>query len=494
MALTERTERLIDAAAKLGTSLAERLNVSGLGFLVWTSPIGSRSPEEALVWHPGYGVNPSLRIMGYIIRIMMSSFKGVIRFLGYKGFNYVHINKKSRILLVIPDEITDHSSNYRTSYLSEDQDFPTDKIVFSRSKKIGQTFTSLTYLKKIKFSVAISRAITKDIFEKIQKKEANIYYLDVLVTFLEWFLSGTWYFHFDLYSLVKKLVSSEQSNYKALVAVHEMHFYSKIVWQIAKEKALLGITGQHAMIIPEKLWYFPHKNEIEAKFAMPDIFFVYSEATKNILKNSYPVTTKFPLCHSPRFKGWKDIGSAYESPQGKGKNKEFILFAGGLTPFDTTSLLEGIDNLLNIKHSGKNMKIRYRLHPHARIRLRDRIRISNAVNSKNLELSNSSLIEDLEKSYLVIGAYTMVLRQAALLGIPVLSMQSRNYIHPSVLPQGEKWNEATDELSWDRIARQINTIPDSSTKKYLINDLGMDNAEFSTKLIYETCNMRRGEA
>ncbi len=493
MALTTRTERLIDAAAELNTSLAKKLDESGLGFLVWASPTGSRSPEETLVWHPDYGKNFLSRIIYYISCIVISSLKGALRFWGYKGFNYVHINKKSRILLVMPDEITDHSDRYRTSYLSEDEGFPVDKIVFSRSKRIGRRFTSLPYFKKIKLFFNITHAIIKDVFERTRKRAINIYYLDILATFLEWFLSQTWYFHVDLYSLIKTLVSPGQSNYKALTAVHEMHFYSKIVWQVAKEESLSGVTAQHAMIIPEKLWYFPHKKENETKFAMPDVFFVYSEETKNMLGENYPPTTKFPLCYSPRFKGWKDTGAVSKSPEVKRENKEFILFAGGLTPFDTTSLLEAIDNLLNIKNSRENMRIRYRLHPHARIRFRDKVRISNAVNSKKLELSNNSLVEDLEKSFLVIGAYTMVLRQAALMGIPVLSICSNKYIHPSVLPPGEKWNAVTGELSWDRIIQQMNTVPDGAIKKSLIKDLGMDNAEFSTKLIYETCNLDKGK-
>lgn len=488
MTLTTRTERLISAAAGLNTSLAEKLDESGLGFLAWVSPTGSRSPEENEVWHSSYGQNLLLRIIGYIFCIAVSSLKGILSFFTYKGFNYVHINKKSRILLVIPEEITDHSDHYGTLYLSEDKDFPIDKIVFSRSKKIGVRFTTFSYVKKVKMLINIGHAIIGDIFERMRKKELNICYIDILMTFLGWFLSQRWYFHVDLYYLIKNTASFVKPRYKALAAVHEMHFYSKIVWQVAREESLLGITGQHAMIIPEKLWYFPHEREIEANLAMPDIFFVYSEETKNLLYKNYPTATKFPLCHSSRFKGWLNGEAVSKSPEElKEKNKEFILFAGGLTPYDTTSLLEAIDSLLDIRHSGNGMKIRYRLHPHARIRFRDRMRISKAVRSKKIELSKNSLIEDLEKSFLVIGAYTMVLRQAALIGKPVLSICSSKYIHPSVLPGDEKWSVSAHDLSWDRITRQINEAPESMMKKAFIKDLGEGNTEFSTKLIYETC-------
>lgn len=489
MALTERTERLIDAAAELGTSLAEKLGESGLGFLVWASPIGSRSPEEAEVWHPGYDKGYLSRAVKCIFSAALSSLKGLWRFFGYTGFYYVRINKNGRALLIIPDTITDRSAQYGTSYLAEDEGFSVDKLVFSRSTKIGDNFTALSHFKKLKYFMTIGGAIIMDIFEKIRNGKVDIYYLDMLATFLEWFLSQAWYFHVDLYALIRNTLSSGGADYKALIAVHEMHFYSKIVWKVAEEKGILGVTAQHAMIIPEKLWYFPHKMEIDAGFSFPDIFFVYSEETKSILKKGYPEKTRFPLCYSPRFKKWKDIKNVSRHPEtGRGKS-EFVLFAGGLTPYDTTSLLEAISNLCDLGHSGKGMKVRYRLHPHARIKLRDKIQIRKAVSSKKFELSKGSLMEDLGKSALVIGAYTLVLRQAALMGIPVLSMRSENYIQPSVLPRDEKWNATTRGLSWERITRQINTAPDSDMKKTFLKDLGMENQEFSTKLVYSACGI-----
>ncbi|MBN1354303.1 MAG: hypothetical protein JW994_06515 [Candidatus Omnitrophica bacterium] len=488
MALTVRAKKLIDRAAELNTSLAEKLKSSGLSFLPWVSPIGSRSPEETEAWHPSYGKNFLSRIGKYIFCIARSLAKGTWYFLTYKGFGYIYINEANDILLVIPDEITDHSPGGKTSYLSEDERFGIDKIVFSRSKRMDRGFTSLSYFKKIKIFTAIASAITKDVLEKIRKRKADVYYTDVLIIFLEWFLSQSWYLHIDLYLFVKGLVSSG-APYKALAAVHEMHFYSKLIWQVAKEESLLAVTGQHAMVIPEKLWYFPHRREIDAGVAVPDVFFVYSETTKEMLKKNYPDSTEFPLCYSPRFKQWKDIAKIPQPPKDM-KGREYVLFVGGLTPYDTAILVEAIDNLLKIGQETANIKIKMRPHPHARVRMRDKIWISKASRLRSIELSNGSLADDLEKSLVVVGAYTMVLRQAALLGLPVLSVQSDKYMHPSVLPEGEKWNVQIGDFCWDRLTRQIDAIPDEAMKENLMKDLGAGNAEFSTKLIYEKCDIR----
>lgn len=485
MAITTRINRLIEESACLNVRLADRLKGSGLDFLIWASPSSCRSPEETKLWHPFYARKSFFIKIGiYLYILALYSLVGIIRFFSYKGFYFSYFKKGKSVLLIIPDEITDHTKFVKTDYLIESHAYEIDKLVFSRFKKIGPKFCKLTYFDRAEFFSKLFLAASLDFKEKLQRREINTEYLDAFIIFLRWIISQSWCFHWDFYHLVEEVSSSDFSNYEAMLCLHEMHFYSKVVWRVAKMRKMRSITAQHAMIIPEKLWYFPHEFEVKADCPIPDIFFVYSDEIKNMLLAFYP-GTRFLLCCSPRFNRWKSEKEDSENRHTK-EDWPSVLFVSGIMPYDVTLLMEAIKNLLREKEE-RHPRIKLRLHPYGNINRVDKFWIRLFSKSKEIEVSKASLKDDLSKTSLVIGANSTVLQEALILGIPALSIFNRDFVHPSILPDENGWKVSSDELSWNLIKKQSEKIPDNNLRDRFKRNLGIFSPDLTTRLIYETC-------
>lgn len=487
MAITEKMRNMIDESGSMSGRLSCRLKGSGLDIIIRVSPLSCRSPEETILWHPIHERRPLfVKIFVYFYIIITSSLLGIARFFSYRGFWYNSVKKHSPAILIIPDEITDHSSEIKTDYLIENDNYPIDRIVFSRAKNIGYRFCKILHTERIKIFFKISSEVAHDFKVQFRRGKINLSYIDSLVIFLKWFLSQSWYFHWDFYRFINWRIDKSEPKYKILVSVHEMHFYSRVIWRVGHERGLQSLTAQHAMIIPEKLWYFPFRSELEDYTTFPDIFFVYSDETQQALAPFYP-KTRFLLCCSPRFKKWKLIHDDRNKNVIKGG---FILFVSGIMPYDVRILIRSIKKLIGEVCHGKAGKIRLRLHPHAGIYRKDISWIKTALDKRYIQISNGPLDNDLSGALLVIGANSTVLQESMLLGIPSLSISDRDYIHPSILPQTEEWNVPLDSLSWKRIKDQVLKKPDYDLRDRFKKNMGLYNTDFSTSLIYGACDAR----
>ena len=487
MAMTERINKLVEENAALSARLANGLKDFNLDFLIWASPSSCRSPEETKLWHPIYGKKSIIVKMAiYFYIIVLYSTIGIVRFFTYRGFFYNWLKRGSPVLLVIPDEITDHSARIRTNYLLEDANYPIDKLVFSRIKNIGFNAYNLSYLNRAKIFMKLFWVLLFDLAERLYRKEINFEYLDSFVVFLRWIISQAWCFHWDFYHFLKKFATAGSSNYRVLLSLHEMHFYSKVIWKLAREEGIMGVTAQHAMIIPEKLWYFPHKLETKANCPMPDVFFVYSDEIRQLLRPFYP-QTRFELCCSPRFKKWKASEADLAKSQTT-KDKQFVTFVSGIMSYDVTILVQAIKNLLR-KNLNGGLKIKLRLHPYVNITSKDRSWIKTASAFKKIEISNVSLKDDLSMAKLIIGSNSTVLHEAVLLGLPVLSVFNHDFVHPTILPDTADWNVSIDGLTWERIGEQTTKRPDKELINRFRANMGMFSPDITSGLIYETCHL-----
>lgn len=492
MAITTRINRLIEESACLNVRLADRLKGSGLDFLVWASPSSCRSPEGTKLWHPFYARKSFFIKIGiYLYILALYSFLGIVRFFSYKGF-YYNCQKKGRsILLVVPDEITDHTKLIKTAYLIEDADYAVDKLLFSKSKNVGLRFCVLPYLNRARIVGKLFSATLLDFRERLHHKEINIEYIDAFIIFLRWIISQSWCFHWDFYQLIKKITDPRSSGYKAILCLHEMHFYSKVIWRVAKLRNIKGITAQHAMIIPEKLWYFPEKVELEAGLALPDIFFVFSNKIKELLQPYY-LNTKFMLCCSPRFNKWRSFTiDSRRNPHSEGEGV-LILFASGIMFYDTAILIRAVKNLLNRK-DGADIRIRLRLHPYGNINKADKLWLNKVCRSGKVQISSNTLEKDLLEAAIVIGSNSTVIQEACILGIPVLSLSASDYISSTVFTGNSDFVIPLEAISWERIRQQINSVPDRELIDQLKADMGIFNHDLSTGLIYSSCELTKND-
>ena len=474
-------DELIQECAKFNVRLSQKLSKQKLSFLIWVSPTSYRDPEETSLWHPSFLKSNSLKkALVYSSIFFLSSIIGAIRFFIYHGFFYTVLKNNSRTLLVIPQEITQDSSSFKTEYMIENKNYPIDKIIFSKSKNIGLKFTTLSFLTKIKISIVLIHLLFNDLKVEFYKKKINSYYLCCFVLFLRWILSQGWYFHWDFYHLLTKETLNKK--YKILLSLHEMHFYARIMWKICQEQNLMGMTAQHAAIIPEKLWYFNDPIETNAGCHLPHIFYLFSEDTKALLRPFYP-KTEFKLCCSPRYQKWANYSLNKIS---KRTEKKFhILFASTLLFYDVALLLKALKKLLTHGNSiSKHSKLILRLHPAACIKFIDQVWLQWASQLLHrLEISSLKLEEDLSQSHIVIGGSSTVLQEALILDIPILALYDPDYLTYSVVPSS--YRLSIKDLTWERIQAQMNIKPQESIKEQFKANLGLSNPNLTTELIYQ---------
>ena len=448
----------------------------GLEFLVWASPTAYRDPEDTKLWHPVYLERPAVyKLLVHCYLYLRYALIGVVRCFAYRGFSYAYSEKGARVLIVMAEEITDHSEGFRTDYVIEDTSHPEDKLVFSRTKSIGRNYTALGFWKKMMIGEKLEMALIADFIQKLLAGRISMAYLDSLAIFHRWVISYSWCFHYDFYMLARKILSREKAGYRSVFVPHEMHFYSRMAWKAAKVLNIKSITAQHAMILPEKLWYFPETAEIKAGCVLPDIFYVYSEGTKALLGKYYP-GTDFRLCCSPRFRKWKDSGRLDRS------RAEAVTFVCGIMAYDTGIIVKAAKALLAEEYKDKR-KIRLRLHPAGIIGRAQREWISAASKAGSIELSKVPLKEEFELSRIIIGSNSAVLQEAVLSGVPALALTSREYICASVLPDDDKWTIDISRISWKRIEEQSDRTPDRDTTLRFRANMGLDNPDLTTATV-----------
>lgn len=491
-------KKLIKECVALNMRLVKKLPLS-LRFLVWSSPTSVRNPELSILWQPLHNKKKLFaRLCTYSIIIGFSIVRGLYKFIKYKGFYFRHIKNKSSVLLIIPDVIVDGSDEFKTNYLIEDDDYPVDKLLFSFSKKRlkqGIRYTTLNIIGKIALFIKLFTAILCDLGKQLIERRVTLRYLDALTLFMGWLLSQSWYFVWDLYHMLNSCGVSNCNRY--LLVLHEMHFYSRVVWTIANERGLSGIAVQHALIIPEKLWYFPDKSEIRANCPLPGIFFVYSDETKELLQPLYQ-KTKFHKCCSPRFRRWKKyFASEYpvsESANNKytmsikhenKRNKRVVLIVNNAAIFHDIVVINALYKLIRLKLND-NISLRFRPHPDERLRFLDQLRIQIAVKLCKMEMSSQSLSDDFREADLVVGANSTVVQEAALMGASVMGVSDDDYISSSILPSSYFYR--INKLSRDVLTQCMVKKNDDILIQRLKSNIGIFSPDLTTKLILDICS------
>lgn len=486
--MEKNIKKLISECADLNKRLIKYLPPD-LHFLIWSSPTSVRNPEISTLWHPIHNrKNPLFRFFSYSLLLGLSIIRGVYKFFRYKGFYYYHIKNNTSVLLIIPEAITEGSNGFKTNYLTEVEEYPVDKLLLSHSGKRlreGHRFFTLSYFAKFNLSFKLLSAVLSDFRERLSLKKVNREYMDALTMFTCWVLAQSWYFILDFYHLLSKIVIS--NNYKTLLSLHEMHFYSRIIWKIAHDNKLLGVTAQHGLIIPEKLWYFPEISEVKANCPMPDIFFVYSDEVQESLQSlqSLYSETKFFRCCSPRFKHWKSF-SIPPVRHDNQTNKRVVLIANNAAILHDVVVLKALRKLA--KHGlNDSFILRLRLHPKEHLSLPDQLWVWMYVMLHRIEVSSKSLQEDFKEADLVIGANSTVLQEAVLMGIPALGVFDECYMASSILPPSFTCH--INKLTPETLNQYIIKKPYNDLVKHFKTNMGIFNPDLTTRLIFETLEL-----
>ena len=500
--------KLIRECADLNIRLDNNLPLN-LRFLVWISPTSIRNPELSVLWQPLHDRRKTFaKLFTYSTIIGYSIAYGLYKFLKYRGFYCQQFKNKSPVLLIIPDVIVDEPEEFKTNYLIEDEDYQVDKLLFSYSKKRlkqAPRFSTLNSINKMVLFLKLFTAILNDLVKQLFKRKITWRYLDALLLFSGWILSQSWYFVWDLYHMLNNCGISSCNKY--LLSLHEMHSYSKVVWTVANEKGLSGIAVQHALIMPEKLWYFPDKSEIRANYPLPDIFFVCSDETKELLQPLYP-KTEFQNSCSPRFSHWKQfftlkhpVGErVYSKCTQKDKsNRKVILFVNSAAIHDIV-VIKAMYKLMQLELN-ENISLRFRTHPnfglnffdqfrpppHVSLSFSEQFRIKMAVKLRKIEISSKPLREDLDEADLVIGANSTVIQEAALMGVSVMGVCDDDYIASSILPSSSICQ--VDKLTRDELNQCMIKKQDDFQIQRLKTNIGVFSPNLTTKLIFDLCNI-----
>ncbi|MCP4652311.1 MAG: hypothetical protein GY858_02855 [Candidatus Omnitrophica bacterium] len=373
-----------------------------------------------MLWHERYRKKHKARLFcGLLIRTIYSGVKGMIKLaFSPSSFKYAVYGKVDDSILVVSSTCGLQGSDgvYHTPYVYTNED---DGIfVFGRTKDCGkdeQDIEKLGLGHKLLYGLALVKSgayafgqVRGNLFDKI------------LLTFLwfEWAVSQRWLYAYYLEHALSQVV--EKYDIKKIGCVHEMHFYARVAWQVAKKYKTKSYAVQHAAITPGKLWYFAHPEEIEGGLALPDVMHVFNKDIMGLLRPYY-ANTKFFLGCSYRYSHWKDVVA---NPDKKGK---YYLFAGALASFDNDVLIASLQRV--VEKLKDPMKIRIRLHPYAQIK-RSKQRWLNAQLKKGLiQMSKGvSLKEDIEGAITVVGMSTTVLEEALLLGRPVIQITNSDYL------------------------------------------------------------------
>tara|TARA_Y100000031_G_scaffold17880_1_gene18382 strand:- start:314 stop:1603 length:1290 start_codon:yes stop_codon:yes gene_type:complete len=372
-----------------------------------------------MLWHPGYRKNHSTKLfIELLLSMFLGSLKGIIKLTtNLKPFGYAVYGKVGDSILVVASTCGTQSSEgeYKTSYVETVKD---DALfVFGSFKSCGTNsvkIKSLPFTEKliliyslIKSGFCASARLDCKIFDKIL----------LLLEWLSWSLSFRWLQDYYLEKSLSETVN--KNNIRKIGCIHEMHFYARVVWRVAKKYKAKGYTVQHAAFSDNKRWYICFPEEIENGLELPDVIYVYSSRVSNVLKQYYEKTELYLGC-STRYAYWKDVDRSQ-------KEGQYYLFVGALAGFDNDVLIATLQRLL--RNSTEVIPVMLRLHRFAELSYGARRWIRSSIDKGDICMSkgDSSLIADLESATVVIGMSTTVLEEALLLGRPVVQLQHPDY-------------------------------------------------------------------
>ncbi len=402
--------KFVAAAAR---SVSEQLISS-----VFASPLSARSPDLCMLWHQGYRKNHSVKLFFSLFLSMLLAFlKGMIRLTtNSKPFGYAVYGKIADSILVVTSlcGTLTPDGEYKTVYVETVKD---DALfIFGPFNSCGK---NLKKIKDLLFTekLILIYSLAKSGCLATTKLDCKIH--DKVLLLLQWFcwtLSFQWLHDYYL----EKSLSDTVKKYgiKKVGCIHEMHYYARIVWRVARKYKAKSYTIQHAAFSGDKRWYICLSEEIESGLALPDVMYVYNDRVSNVLKHYYRQTNFYQGC-SARYTHWKNV----DRIKGKGK---CYLFVGALAGFDNDVLIAAIRCLL--KTSTELLPVRLRLHPFAKLSCGVRRWIRASLKKGIIEISKDTpLRDDLEGAAVVIGMSTTVLEESLVLGRPVVQINHPDF-------------------------------------------------------------------
>jgi len=412
------SDRFEEHAAHFVSRIADTIPRS-LTSLVFSSPLSARSPDLNLLWHTGYRENHKARVfLGLLLSLVTGFVTGLVRLIpGFRPFGYAVYGTARDSVLVLTTFCGKENSEgvFVTPYVRSATD--DCLFVFGRYATCGRNakrYREISLCQKVSIALLLTG---KGVDSFFRISGGWFERACLLVQWLEWSLSLQWVYDYALEQTLSRFVQS--SGIVKIGCIHEMHFYSRIVWRVAAKNNAKGFTVQHAAITPGKRWYFTHPRERESGLALPDVMYIFNQGIEQMLKPYYPAT-EFRLGCSSRYDFWRDVKPAADAGS-------YCLFAGALAGFDNEVVLSTVRR---ITHGRNELPLRVRLHPHARINLLLRWWLHSAARRGAILISRDTPLEkDIACAIGVVGMSTTVLEEALLMGKPVVQLTHPQYLH-----------------------------------------------------------------
>jgi len=407
---------LEQTAAKFIAGVASQVPENYLS-IVYASPLSARSPDLCMLWHPGYyKKNKLVLCMKYLLSLPAEFSKYIFKRLWKNQyFSYALYGNVDKTLLVFPYlcGYLKPSGEYTTSYVKTD-----DQGVFVFGP-IGTCGKKETRIKVLSVNEKLNLALTMIYGGLKAYLPLRKFYADsaiIICYWLIWVFRLEWLQSYYLENALSEVVT--KYGIKKIGCIHEMHYYSRVIWRVAKKHNLDSYTVQHAVISSGKRWYFPYVEELEQGLILPSTMYIYDIAVEKLLSPYYK-NTVFKLGCSSRYAHWKDLKES-------AKKGQYYLFAGALAGFDNNLVLSSIRKIISL--SKEPLPIRVRLHPNAILSKADRRWLTESARDGKIKISEVKLDSDLNNAIVVIGMSTTVLVEALLLKRPVIQINHPDYL------------------------------------------------------------------
>lgn len=399
--------------AEAARSVSEKLISS-----VFASPLSARSSDICMLWHQGYRKRHSVKLfLALLLSMLLGFLKGMVRLAtNSKPFGYAIYGKITDSILVVTSLCGSQTpdGDYKTVYVETVKD---DALfVFGPYNSCGKNSEEIKCLLFTEMLI-LSYSLVKSGLRATARLDCKMFdKVLLLLKWLCWTLSFQWLHDYYL----EKSLSDTVKKYgiQKVGCIHEMHYYARVVWRVAKKYKAKSYTIQHAAFSNGKRWYICLSEEIESGLELPDVMYVYNKRVANVLKHYYRKTDFYLGC-STRYSHWKAVS-------GIEKNGKYYLFVSALAGFDNDVLITALRSLL--KTSTELLPVRLRLHPFAKLSYCVKRWIRTSLKKGIIGISkNASLRDDLENAAVVIGMSTTVLEESLLLGRPVIQINHPDF-------------------------------------------------------------------
>ena len=415
-----QAEERAEIAGHFTAKFAKRISFP-VKITVFCGPASFRDPEADNCWHP-YMIRSGVAVFvkDQLPLFMKAIGGGIRRFLTgcFGRFHYIE-NDGATVLGVSPTSICSiKDGKVETSYCHEDD---TDRIAWflidEKEKEPGGYPVSRVAVIRW-FLRMLGSWFYVTLFGRQEERRGDWFVVSVLT--LRWIMSLLWVNAWMLELALETLL--KDSCFKKVFCVHEMHPQARVACSVSRRIGVPFRVLQHASINRSKLWYFPVRQELASGLTCPDEFVVFSDDVITLLKPYYPSSTAFSLGCSNRYAHWKTKTADY-SPR---NNNGGVLFVTSLSWWDNAVVLDAVSRLLDEAYTDRLLRVR--LHPHAFVPSAAQSWFDEQVTSGEICRSVGSLEQDIAASSLVVGMTTTVLEEAALLGKPIITLQSSDYL------------------------------------------------------------------